>query len=75
MLPKHWLREVGRQGVTVNCIAPGFIKTDMTEALDERELRKLIPVNRFGTAEEVAHAAGFFGFSGSQLYHRSSVIH
>lgn len=56
---KALAQEVGRQGVTVNCIAPGFIKTDMTEGLDERELRKLIPVNRFGTSEEVAHAVGF----------------
>jgi 3-oxoacyl-[acyl-carrier protein] reductase len=56
---KALAQEVGRQNVTVNCIAPGFIKTDMTGDLDERELRKLIPANRFGTAEEVAHAAGF----------------
>lgn len=56
---KALAQEVGRQNVTVNCIAPGFIKTDMTEGLDERELRKLIPANRFGTADEVAHAVGF----------------
>lgn len=56
---KALAQEVGRQNITVNCIAPGFIKTDMTEGLDERELRKLIPANRFGTAEEVAHAACF----------------
>lgn len=56
---KALAQEVGRQNITVNCIAPGFIKTDMTEGLDERELRKLIPANRFGTVEEVAHAAGF----------------
>jgi 3-oxoacyl-[acyl-carrier protein] reductase len=56
---KALAQEVGRQNVTVNCIAPGFIKTDMTEGLDERELRKLIPANRFGTVEEVAHAVAF----------------
>lgn len=56
---KALAQEVGRQNITVNCIAPGFIKTDMTEGLDERELRKLIPANRFGTSEEVAHAVGF----------------
>jgi 3-oxoacyl-[acyl-carrier protein] reductase len=56
---KALAQEVGRQNVTVNAIAPGFIKTDMTEGLDERELRKLIPVNRFGTSEEVAHAIAF----------------
>lgn len=56
---KALAQEVGRQNITVNAVAPGFIKTDMTEGLDERELRKLIPVNRFGSTEEVAHAVGF----------------
>jgi 3-oxoacyl-[acyl-carrier protein] reductase len=56
---KALAQEVGRSGITVNAVAPGFIKTDMTEGLDEKELRKNIPVNRFGTAEEVAHAVGF----------------
>jgi 3-oxoacyl-[acyl-carrier protein] reductase len=40
-------------------VAPGFIRTDMTEGLDEKELKRQIPVNRFGTAEEVASAVGF----------------
>ncbi|MDB5131340.1 MAG: fabG 2 [Mucilaginibacter sp.] len=56
---KALAQEVGRQGITVNAIAPGFIKTDMTEGLDEKELKTLIPVKRFGTPEEVAHAAAF----------------
>jgi len=56
---KALAQEVGRSGITVNAVAPGFIKTDMTEGLDEKELKKQIPVNRFGTAEEVAHAVGF----------------
>jgi 3-oxoacyl-[acyl-carrier protein] reductase len=56
---KALAQEVGRQGITVNAIAPGFIKTDMTEGLDEKELKALIPVKRFGTAEEVAHAVAF----------------
>lgn len=56
---KALAQEVGRRGVTVNAVAPGFIKTDMTEGLDEKELKALIPVKRFGTAEEVAHAVGF----------------
>lgn len=46
--------EVGRKGITVNSVAPGFIKTDMTEDLDEEVLKKEIPLNRFGNAEEVA---------------------
>lgn len=56
---KALAQEVGRSGITVNAIAPGFIKTDMTEDLDEKELKKMIPVNRFGSPEEVAHAVAF----------------
>ncbi len=56
---KALAQEVGRKGITVNAVAPGFIKTDMTEGLDEKELQNLIPVKRFGTSEEVAHAVGF----------------
>jgi 3-oxoacyl-[acyl-carrier protein] reductase len=56
---KALAQEVGRQGITVNALAPGFIKTDMTEDLNEKELKTLIPVKRFGLPEEVAHAAAF----------------
>jgi len=56
---KALAQEVGRSGITVNAVAPGFIKTDMTEILDEKELKRNIPVNRFGLPEEVAHAVGF----------------
>lgn len=56
---KALAQEVGRRGVTVNAVAPGFIKTDMTEGLDEKTLKAQIPVNRFGLPEEVAHAVGF----------------
>ncbi|MGZ3750416.1 MAG: 3-oxoacyl-ACP reductase FabG [Mucilaginibacter sp.] len=57
---KALAQEIGRQGITVNALAPGFIKTDMTDGLDEKELKALIPVKRFGLPEEVAHAAVFF---------------
>jgi len=56
---KALAQEVGRQGITVNAIAPGFIRTDMTEGLDEKELKSLIPVRRFGEPGEVAHAVAF----------------
>ena len=56
---KALAQEVARRGITVNAVAPGFIKTDMTEGLDERELKKLIPANRFGTPEEVADLVAF----------------
>ncbi len=56
---KALAQEIGRRGITVNAVAPGFIRTDMTEGLDEKELSGMIPVRRFGTPEEVAHAVGF----------------
>jgi 3-oxoacyl-[acyl-carrier protein] reductase len=56
---KALAQEVGKRNITVNAIAPGFIKTDMTEGLPEDELKKMVPVNRFGTPEEVAHAVAF----------------
>jgi 3-oxoacyl-[acyl-carrier protein] reductase len=56
---KALAQEVGRRGITVNAVAPGFIKTDMTGSLSEKEIKALIPVNRFGTPEEVAHVVAF----------------
>lgn len=56
---KALAQEVGRRGITVNAVAPGFIATDMTAGLDEKELKTLVPLKRFGTPEEVAHAVGF----------------
>lgn len=56
---KALAQELGRSGITVNAVAPGFIQTDMTEDLDEKSLKKLIPVNRFGTVEEVANTVAF----------------
>jgi len=52
-------QEVARRGITVNAIAPGFIKTDMTQNLDEQKLAAIIPMQRFGTTEEVAELVGF----------------
>lgn len=56
---KALAQEVARRNVTVNAIAPGFIHTDMTEGLDEAELKKQIPMGRFGKPEEVAEAVAF----------------
>jgi 3-oxoacyl-[acyl-carrier protein] reductase len=56
---KALAQEVGRRGITVNAVAPGFIKTDMTENISENEMKALIPVNRFGEPEEVAHLVAF----------------
>ncbi len=56
---KALAQEVAKRNITVNAVAPGFIKTDMTSELDEKELKKMIPANRFGEAEEVAHVVSF----------------
>ncbi|MCQ2142794.1 MAG: 3-oxoacyl-ACP reductase FabG [Bacteroidales bacterium] len=56
---KALAQEVGRKGVTVNAVAPGFVRTDMVEGLDEAELKRNIPMNRFGSPEEVAALIGF----------------
>jgi len=56
---KSLAMEIGKKKITVNAVAPGFIKTDMTDHLDEKELKKLVPLNRFGTAQEVAYAVSF----------------
>jgi len=56
---KALAQEVGKKKVTVNAVAPGFIKTDMTADLNEEELKRLIPLNRFGLPEEVAEVVCF----------------
>lgn len=56
---KSLAQEVGKRGITVNAVAPGFIKTDMTEGINEEQYKTLIPLNRFGEASEVAGVVGF----------------
>lgn len=56
---KSLAQEVAKRNITVNAVAPGFIKSDMTKDFDEKELKKMIPIDRFGTPEEVAHLVAF----------------
>tara|TARA_B110000967_G_C18726074_1_gene480152 strand:- start:209 stop:940 length:732 start_codon:yes stop_codon:yes gene_type:complete len=56
---KALAQEVAKRGITVNAVAPGFIKSDMTNDLNEGELKKMVPANRFGEPEEVAHLVSF----------------
>lgn len=56
---KALAQEVGRRGMTVNAVAPGFIRTEMVDGIDEKEFRKLIPLGRFGKPEEVANVVSF----------------
>jgi len=55
-------RELGSRGITVNCIAPGFIETDMTSALPQEQQKALlgqIPLGHLGRPEDIAHAVAF----------------
>ena len=60
---KALAQEVARRGVTVNAVAPGFIRTDMTQDLNEAELKQLIPMKRFGEPDAVADAVVFLASS------------
>lgn len=62
---KALAQEVARRGVTVNAVAPGFIRTDMTHDLPEQELKKMVPMQRFGEADEVADVIAFLASSKS----------
>ncbi len=60
--------ELGKRGITVNAIAPGFIETDMTEAVRnaaEAEIKKMIPLRRLGLAEDIANAVLFLASDGA----------
>jgi len=67
-LTKSVARELARRNVTVNAVTPGFIVTDMTEALPEKtreELASQIPLGRLGNAEDIAHAVLFLASDGA----------
>lgn len=70
-------REIGSRNITVNCIAPGFIDTDMTKALTEAQIAQLmqqIPLGRFGLPEDIASAAAFLA-SPQASYITGTTIH
>lgn len=52
-------QEVAPRKITVNAVAPGFVESDMTKDLNESELKRLVPVGRFGKPEEVAALVAF----------------
>lgn len=56
---KALAQEVGKRGITVNAVAPGFIKTDMTQDISEADYKAMVPMNRFGEPEEVAGVVAF----------------
>jgi 3-oxoacyl-[acyl-carrier protein] reductase len=74
---KALAREVGSRGITVNCVAPGFIDTDMTRALGEAQTEALvqqIPVGRLGRGEDVAAAVAFLASPGA-AYITGATLH
>ncbi len=76
-LTKTVAKEYASRGITANAVAPGFITTAMTDALPEnvkQEMLKAIPMNRFGTIEDVAHAVVFLA-SPESAYITGQVIH
>ena len=70
---KALAQEVAPRKVTVNAVAPGFITTDMTKDLNEDDLKKMIPVGRFGKPEEVASLVSFLA-SAESSYITGEVI-
>ncbi len=67
-LTKSIAKEVGSRGITVNAIAPGFIKSDMTEVLSDKvkeSMLNVIPLSKFGTAENVANTVAFLASEGA----------
>ena len=74
---KALAREVGSRNITVNCVAPGFIETDMTKALAEAQITKLvenIPLGRLGQANDVAEAVMYLAAPGA-AYVTGNTIH
>lgn len=76
-MSKSIAMEVASRGITVNCIAPGFIKTPMTDALDEKQSERItanIPAGRFGLPEDIAKAAAFLA-SDNASYLTGQTLH
>ena len=66
--------ELAKRKITVNAVAPGFIRSDMTGSLDESELKQMIPVQRFGEPEEVADLVSFLA-SEKSAYITGEIVH
>ena len=74
---KSLAQEVGSRGITVNCVAPGFIDTDMTKALSEDQRKALlthIPLSKLGQSSDIAHAVTFLA-SDRASYITGETIH
>ena len=65
--------ELAKRNITVNCIAPGIIEPDMTSNLPLDELRKMVPLRRLGTADDIAAAASFLMSDGAAYITRQVI--
>ena len=76
-MTKVWARELGRKGITVNAVAPGYIATDMTAHIPQHiinQAKEKIPVGRMGTPEDIAHAYLFLA-SDEAAFVNGTVLH
>ena len=76
-MTKSLAREIGSRNITVNCVAPGFIDTDMTRALPDEQKKALltqIPLGRLGKVEDIAAAVGYLASPGAD-YVTGTVLH
>jgi len=76
-MTKSLARELGSRNITVNCVAPGFIDTDMTRALSDEQRKVLlenIPLGRLGSAQDVAAAVAYLASPGGG-YVTGAVLH
>lgn len=76
-MTKTWAKELGRKGINVNAVAPGFIKTGMTEKVPEKvieQMKQVVPLGRLGDAEDIANAYLFLA-SDESKYVNGTTLH
>jgi 3-oxoacyl-[acyl-carrier protein] reductase len=76
-MTKTWAKELGRKGINVNAVAPGFIETGMTAAVPDKvieQMKKLVPLGRLGLPEDIAHAYLFLA-SDESKYVNGTTLH
>ena len=76
-MTKSLAQEIASRSITVNCIAPGFIESAMTQALNEEQTQKInekIPLSRIGSPEEIAYGVAFLA-SGEASYITGQTLH
>lgn len=75
-MTKTWARELGRKGINVNAVAPGFILTEMVQAMPEQVLAKMaekVPLNQLGSPEDIAHIYAFLSSDGARYINGATI--